>query len=114
MSPFPGTTRDVLEVHLDLGGYPVTVLDTAGIRETGDPVEQEGVRRASEQAAGADLVLWVIDASAVQGSELEVPPAWLVVNKMDLADSEAKGRIELNSINEENSFYLQRNRSRGG
>lgn len=94
VSPFPGTTRDVLEIHLDLGGYPVTVLDTAGIRETNDPIEREGVRRASEQSAGADLVLWVIDGTAVQGSEPEVPPAWLVVNKMDLADSEAKERIE--------------------
>jgi tRNA modification GTPase len=94
VSPFPGTTRDVLEIHLDLGGYPVTVLDTAGIRETNDPIEREGVRRASEQSAGADLVLWVIDATAVQGNELEVPPAWLVVNKMDLADSQARERIE--------------------
>src|SRR5436190_4831263 len=63
VSPFPGTTRDVLELHLDLGGFPVTVLDTAGIRETDDPVEREGVRRASEQAAQANLVLWVEDAS---------------------------------------------------
>jgi tRNA modification GTPase len=93
VSPFPGTTRDVLEIHLDLGGYPVTVLDTAGIRETSDPIEREGVRRASEQSAGADLVLWVIDATAAQGSEPEVPAAWLVVNKMDLADSQAKKRI---------------------
>ena len=61
VSPFPGTTRDVLELHLDLGGYPVTVLDTAGIRETDDPVEREGVRRATEQAAAASLVLWVVD-----------------------------------------------------
>ena len=94
VSPFPGTTRDVLEIHLDLGGYPVTVLDTAGIRETSDPIEREGVRRASEQSAGADLVLWVIDATAAQGSEPEVPAAWLVVNKMDLADSQAQERIE--------------------
>ena len=65
VSPFPGTTRDVIEVHLDLGGYPVTVLDTAGIRDTDDPVEREGVRRAGEQAAGADLVLWVVDATAL-------------------------------------------------
>ena len=57
-----GTTRDVIEVHLDLDGYPVTLLDTAGIRETDDPVEQEGVRRARARAAEADLVLWVVDA----------------------------------------------------
>jgi tRNA modification GTPase len=62
VSPFAGTTRDVIEVHLDLGGYPVTLLDTAGMRETDDPVEQEGVRRARERAAGADLVLWVTEA----------------------------------------------------
>jgi tRNA modification GTPase len=46
VSPYAGTTRDVIEVHLDLGGYPVTLLDTAGVRESEDPVEQEGVRRA--------------------------------------------------------------------
>ena len=62
VSPFAGTTRDVIEVHLDLGGYPVTLLDTAGMRETDDPVEQEGVRRARERAAAADLVLWVTEA----------------------------------------------------
>jgi len=63
VSPFPGTTRDVLELHLDLGGFPVTVLDTAGIRETDDPIEREGVRRARDQAAQASLVLWVEDAT---------------------------------------------------
>ena len=62
VSPYAGTTRDVIEVHLDLGGWPVTLLDTAGIRETGDPVEMEGVRRARERAQAADLVLWVVDA----------------------------------------------------
>jgi tRNA modification GTPase len=65
VSPHAGTTRDVIEVHLDLGGLPVTLLDTAGIRETTDPVEMEGVRRARERAAGADLVLWVTDGSAL-------------------------------------------------
>jgi tRNA modification GTPase len=69
VSPFAGTTRDVIEVHLDLGGWPVTLLDTAGIRETADPVELEGVRRARERANGADLVLWVVDAG--QGASAE-------------------------------------------
>ncbi len=63
VSPYAGTTRDVIEVHLDLDGWPVTLLDTAGIRETEDPIEMEGVRRARERAAAADLVLWVEDAS---------------------------------------------------
>ena len=102
VSPFPGTTRDVLELHLDLGGYPVTVLDTAGIRETNDPVEREGVRRASEQAAGANLVLWVVDAAASEYQTLRLPAinvasesaAWLVVNKMDLVAKETQRRIE--------------------
>jgi len=64
VSPYAGTTRDVIEVHLDLGGMPVTLLDTAGIRDTDNPVEMEGVRRARQRAAAADLVLWVVDASA--------------------------------------------------
>src|SRR4249919_981602 len=64
VSPYAGTTRDIIEVHLDLGGLPVTLLDTAGIRQTDDPVEREGVTRARARAAGADLVLWVVDASS--------------------------------------------------
>jgi tRNA modification GTPase len=100
VSPFPGTTRDVLELHLDLGGYPVTMLDTAGIRDTGDPVEREGVRRASVQASGADLVLWVIDATGQDKRSTQVPAAaWVVVNKMDLADLKEKGNIESEFIN---------------
>jgi tRNA modification GTPase len=102
VSPFPGTTRDVLELHLDLGGYPVTVLDTAGIRETNDPVEREGVRRASEQAASANLVLWVVDGTVIESRALQRPliqapsesTAWLVVNKMDLVAEEDRRRIE--------------------
>src|SRR5437667_5662742 len=103
VSPFPGTTRDVLELHLDLGGYPVTVLDTAGIRETNEPIEIEGVRRASEQAAAADLVLWVVDATQVQSQDRPTPGGiqaapnsitWLVINKIDLLSKETRQRIE--------------------
>jgi tRNA modification GTPase len=87
VSPYAGTTRDVIEVHLDLEGYPVTLLDTAGIRDTDDPVEREGVIRARARAAAADLVLWVTDAS-FQGSEVLSGPGsseqWLVRNKVDL------------------------------
>ena len=69
VSPIPGTTRDVIEVHLNLGDYPVTLLDTAGIRESSDLVEQEGVRRALARAEEADLVLWVTDGSAIGVAE---------------------------------------------
>jgi tRNA modification GTPase len=91
VSPHAGTTRDVIEVHLDLDGCPVTLLDTAGIRDSEDPVEREGVRRARERAAAADLVLWVIDAAAggeipleELGRESPRTETWLIWNKVDL------------------------------
>jgi tRNA modification GTPase len=84
VSPHAGTTRDVIEVQLDLDGYPVTVIDTAGIRETDDPVEQEGVRRARARAADADLVLWLSDAELSEHSFHGTTPVWSVRNKIDL------------------------------
>jgi tRNA modification GTPase len=101
----------VIEVHLDLDGYPVTVLDTAGIRVSNDPVEQEGVERARRRAAEADLVLWVVDAGAekaepdIHGFDVnrEYKPAiWLVRNKIDLPGSglpgEANNESELRFV----------------
>ena len=84
VSPHAGTTRDIIEVQLDLDGYPVTVIDTAGIRETDDPVEQEGVRRARARAAEADLVLWLTDADGATPTAESDAPIWLVRNKIDL------------------------------
>jgi tRNA modification GTPase len=92
VSPYAGTTRDIIEVHLDLDGYPVTLLDTAGIRDSTEPVEQEGVRRARERAAGADLVLWVTDGSAAdrmvfpEKNLADASMIWLALNKVDLAE----------------------------
>lgn len=83
-----GTTRDVLEVHLDLGGLPVILTDTAGLRETESKVEAEGVRRALSRTEGADVVLWLVDATA----PVWEPPAAVgskaaicILNKIDLA-----------------------------
>jgi tRNA modification GTPase len=90
VSPHAGTTRDMLEVALDLGGYPATLIDTAGLRETGDPVEQEALRRARDRAAAADLILWFEDASdnaSAPPPETEVP-LWRILNKADLAGPE--------------------------
>ena len=91
VSPYAGTTRDVIEVHLDLDGCPVTLLDTAGLRDSADPVEREGVRRARERASAADLVLWVVDAAAggelsleSLGQEFSKTEKWLIWNKIDL------------------------------
>ena len=89
VSPHAGTTRDVIEVPLDLDGYPVTVIDTAGIRETDDPVEQEGVRRARARAADADLVLWLADSAGSKIAHEGPAPVWRVRTKIDL---EAAGR----------------------
>ena len=66
VSDIPGTTRDVLEVRLNLKGYPVILSDTAGLREARDPIEEEGVRRAKARAAAADLRLLVLDGTAEQ------------------------------------------------
>jgi len=103
VSPHAGTTRDVIEVQLDLDGYPVTVIDTAGIRETDDPVEQEGVRRARARADDADLVLWLVEAGrAVDPAAIlslgksgnagsRSGSVWIVRNKIDLGGVEAVG-----------------------
>ena len=89
VSPVAGTTRDIIEVHCDLGGLPVIVIDTAGLRESGDAVEQEGVSRARARAQEADLVLWLIPP---EGPETEAPPARRLLRvgtKADLGGSRA-------------------------
>jgi tRNA modification GTPase len=93
VSPHAGTTRDVIEVQLDLDGYPVTVIDTAGIRETDDPVEREGVRRARARAAEADLVLWLLDATHEKNLDEGAAPVWVVRNKIDLDAVESDAAI---------------------
>lgn len=88
----PGTTRDVLREHISIDGMPMHVIDTAGLRESNDPVEQEGIRRAREEIKRADIVLFVEDASATHEMKLteclsEVPPHATVIhicNKIDL------------------------------
>src|ERR1700744_2682582 len=93
VSPHGGTTRGVIGVQLDRGAYPVTVIDTAGIRETEDPVEQEGVRRARARAAAADVVLWLTDADSAKPSASDAL-TWIVRNKIDLDATDAVRRDE--------------------
>jgi tRNA modification GTPase len=82
-SPIPGTTRDLIEVFLDLRGYPVILVDTAGIRESVDPIELEGVARAHRRAESADLVLWLSDGDRRSPPSLE-SPTLAVRTKIDL------------------------------
>lgn len=94
VSETAGTTRDIIEVHLDLGGWPVVLADTAGLRATSDVIEQEGVRRAIARAEAADLRLLVVDATTDWKADVTALTAggtrWdpvhdvIVVNKVDL------------------------------
>ena len=107
VSETAGTTRDVIEVHLDLGGWPVVLADTAGLRASADAIEQEGVRRAKARAAAADLRLLVLDASGDWRTERDtlIPatenwnPAFdiVVANKSDLATAEDADVVALSA-----------------
>jgi len=87
VSPHPGTTRDLVEAEVELGGVRVTLVDTAGVREGGDAVEAEGVRRATEAAADADVlvVLRAVDGETREAGEPTAGVPWIgVVTKSDL------------------------------
>ncbi|MCZ8261659.1 MAG: 50S ribosome-binding GTPase, partial [Beijerinckiaceae bacterium] len=90
-SEIAGTTRDVLEVHLDLDGHAVILIDTAGLRETEDRLEREGIARTHRAARSSDLRVWLepVDGSASDpGMEIDVD--LVVSTKLDLIDSLAK------------------------
>ena len=102
VTEIPGTTRDPLREHLTLDGLPVTIVDTAGLRETRDPIEREGVRRARLEVARADRLLWVADvreplAAAVTAARAaaagDTAPI-VVANKIDLAGVEPRVAVE--------------------
>ena len=90
VTDIPGTTRDTVEESLEIGGIPIRLIDTAGVHDAGDPVEAEGVRRAGEKCATADLVLLVIDGSVAVTEDdrlalqmVQEQKCLLVVNKSD-------------------------------
>ena len=88
VSPVAGTTRDVIEVHLDLGGYPVLLVDTAGLRNSADVVEREGIRRTQDRIADADLVLW-LQAPGGEPCPFGGSNVLVVGTKADLGEAEA-------------------------
>jgi len=88
VTPIPGTTRDIVRETIEIGGLPVTVADTAGLRTSGDVVEEIGVARAREAAASADIILYLVDASVGLTPDDELaafPGAMVIYTKTDLA-----------------------------
>jgi tRNA modification GTPase len=98
VAPGPGTTRDVLSVRLELGGAIVTLLDTAGLRETEDEVEAEGVRRARARTTSADLVISVRAAGGIGADIAAADQVIHVANKIDLHPEHADREIGVSAL----------------
>lgn len=107
VSEIAGTTRDVVEVHLSLSGFPVTLADTAGLREAEaselDPIEREGIRRSRERAGHADFLLGVFDHRDYPSLDRETlgllnDRSLAVLNKTDLAGAKADAPLELSDV----------------
>jgi tRNA modification GTPase len=98
VSEIAGTTRDVIEIHLNIDGYPVVVCDTAGIRESKNEIEEKGVKLALKKAKDADLKLIVIDAISLDFkgvlSDLMDENSILVINKSDLLNKDLNSKIK--------------------
>jgi tRNA modification GTPase len=96
VTDIPGTTRDLLRERITIDGMPLHIIDTAGLRESHDPVEAEGIRRARQEIEQADRVLWVFDDAtdpqhlAIDRDQLpQGVPVTLIRNKIDIADNSA-------------------------
>jgi tRNA modification GTPase len=111
VSAIPGTTRDALETRVVLGGVPVTLVDTAGLREAADEIEAEGVRRARARAAAADLVITVEEPppppNPLPQGEGEIGGHVRVANKIDLGGSAPAGAIAVSALTGEGLAELR-------
>ena len=98
VSEIAGTTRDVIETHLNIEGYPVVISDTAGIRDSKNEIEKKGIKLALDNAENADLKLIIIDAKSIDFKgvlkELLDEKAILVVNKSDLLKEDLSSEIK--------------------
>lgn len=110
VTPIPGTTRDIVRETIEIGGLPVTIADTAGLRSSGDLVEEIGVSRAREAAGQADIVLYLVDASAGLTTQDELaafPNAMVIYTKIDLAPA-LSGEIGISVTTEQGIDQLLR------
>lgn len=111
VSDIPGTTRDVVSLNLDIGGYPITVLDTAGLRATKDVIEAEGVRRARASAADADLIVAVVSAEEWPMVDDEIlnllapERSVILVSKADLADEDIVGPLTVREDEDDEGIH---------
>lgn len=99
VSDIEGTTRDAIDINLDMGGYPVIITDTAGIRETENPIEKQGIEIAKEKISGADIVIALYDATKELNSEFKIlknfaGKVFYVANKIDKISSEQLSKID--------------------
>ncbi|MES2961527.1 MAG: tRNA uridine-5-carboxymethylaminomethyl(34) synthesis GTPase MnmE [Pseudomonadota bacterium] len=107
VSEIAGTTRDVVETHLSIAGVAVKISDTAGLRETEDKIEAEGIRRALKKAGDADLKIFLIDAkNPVLRADLIDENTIVVVNKIDLESFNFDGAVEISLTNNVNTAQL--------
>lgn len=98
VSPIAGTTRDMIEIRCDLGGWPVTFVDTAGLRDSEDPIEQEGVARAYARARDADIVLWLLAPDDVGDFMPISPRIFKVATKADLSGNRTDCDLALSAL----------------
>ncbi|WP_229428531.1 tRNA uridine-5-carboxymethylaminomethyl(34) synthesis GTPase MnmE [Microvirga pudoricolor] len=98
VSPMAGTTRDAIEVRCDLGGIAVTVVDTAGLRESDDLIEREGVQRARARARTADMVLWLLGPDDPAQNPPEGRSVLRVASKTDLGDRRADCALGISAL----------------
>ncbi|VDO95629.1 unnamed protein product [Soboliphyme baturini] len=98
VSPIPGTTRDSIEVYLRLGDYPVTIIDTAGIRETCDVIEEQGVLRSRQRAQTADILIAVFDATDPSFRDIDATTSVVNAFLNDLQLVPAENEVELPAI----------------
>ena len=103
VSPRPGTTRDVVSVEIVLFGLPITLIDTAGIRDTEDEIEKEGVMRSVRETAGSNLVLSVFTSDTQPVENIKFKNKIMVYNKADLQknNSDYKGAVSVSALKEE-------------
>ncbi len=104
VSPIAGTTRDIVEAHLNIGGFPIVLSDTAGLRQSEDVIEQEGVKRALKRAEQGDLVILVVDADDFpmldqEGADkLRKERSLVIVSKVDQHQKNIPATVDVNGV----------------